>query len=113
MRLTRRTRTEAGHDSRDGRYRSDDDGSAKRPDGLALPGDSIYPESVHAAPDGTLYVSSIADGEPWKIEAGSDEPQLVIASSATLTSITGVLVNEEGSTAYRCSVDLGFRATPR
>lgn len=88
-----------------------DDGSGggdDRPDSLALPGDSYYPESLSAAPDGTLYVGSIAHGELWKFEPGADTPVLVVPSSGTLTNIAGVLVDPAGSTAYLCSVDLGF-----
>lgn len=87
---------------------SEDGGDDDRPDELHLPGTSFYPESLSAAPDGTLYVGSIGQGELWKFEPGSDAAVQVVPGSATQTNIAGVLVDPAGTTAYLCSVDLGF-----
>ena len=38
------------------------------PNEIALPGERAYPESISAAPDGTLYVSSPAVGGIWRIK---------------------------------------------
>ena len=35
---------------------------------IALPSDRAYPESITAAPDGTLYVGSPAVGGVWRIK---------------------------------------------
>jgi hypothetical protein len=44
---------------------------------VKLPGDRAYPESITAAPDGTLYVGSPAVGGVWRIkpQTGEQPPQ--------------------------------------
>src|SRR5690349_367198 len=47
------------------------DESADLRDVLVLPGDQFFPESIAAAPDGTLFVSSLVTGEIVRFRPGS------------------------------------------
>jgi hypothetical protein len=43
------------------------------PNEIALPGERAYPESITAATDGTLYVSSPAVGGVWRIKPQQEQ----------------------------------------
>lgn len=79
-----------------------------QPDELALPGAAYYPESLHAASDGTLYVGSLATGQVVAYRDGATEPTTIIAAGASgVTGVTGVLVH--GDELWLCSVDTTFQ----
>ncbi|MBA2538399.1 MAG: hypothetical protein H0V17_02085 [Deltaproteobacteria bacterium] len=82
-----------------------------QPDLLALPGQAYYPESLHAAADGTLYVGSLTTGSVIAFDDGAIEARVVIApGDHGVTGVTGVLVR--GDELWLCSVDPTFqRAT--
>ena len=62
--------------------------------GIKLPGDRAYPESIAAAPDGTLYVSSPAVGGVWRIKPQTTAVQEWIKPAAFGSRSTlGVLVD--------------------
>jgi streptogramin lyase len=48
---------------------------------IELPGDSAYPESIAASPDGTLYVSSLASGGIIRIQPGAANAEVWIRVS--------------------------------
>ncbi len=78
------------------------------PDLLALPGQAYYPESLHAAADGTLFVGSLTTGAVVAFDPGATEPREVIAAGAHgVTGVTGVLV--DGDELWLCSVDTTFQ----
>ncbi len=84
------------------------DDAAPEPDLLALPGQAYYPESLHAAADGTLYVGSLATGEVVAFDPGATESRSIIAAGAHgVTGVTGVLVHE--AELWICSVDTTFQ----
>jgi sugar lactone lactonase YvrE len=87
------------------------DDAEPQPDLLALPGQAYYPESLHAAADGTLYIGSLATGSVVAFDDGALEPRTVIApGDHGVTGVTGVLV--EADELWLCSVDTTFqRAT--
>jgi sugar lactone lactonase YvrE len=82
-----------------------------QPEVLALPGQAFYPESIHAANDGTLYAGSLATGEVVAFADGDETPHTLISPGQHgITGVTGVHVN--GETLWLCSVDTTFqRAT--
>ncbi len=80
---------------------------------IELPGDQAYPESVAAAADGTLYVSSLASGGVWRIKPGSDKAETWIAPAAFDSRSTfGVLVDEKKGVLWVCSNDVSGRGVP-
>ena len=77
------------------------------PDVLALPGAAYYPESLHASPDGTLYVGSLGTGSVVAFAPGVTTPTTILAGGANgVTGVTGVLVHDD--TLWVCSVDTTF-----
>lgn len=72
---------------------------------LALPGPNFYPESLHAAADGTLYVGSIGTGQVVKFAPGSTTAAVAVAASPTVSSIAGVLVDDTNKLLYACVTD--------
>ncbi len=88
-----------------------DAAAPQQPEVIALPGQAFYPENLHAADDGTLYVGSLATGEVVAFANGDETPHTLIAPGQHgITGVTGVHVRDE--TLWLCSVDTTFqRAT--
>jgi sugar lactone lactonase YvrE len=86
------------------------DDAKPQPAMLALPGNSYYPESLHAGSDGTLYVGSLVTGEVVAFHDGDATPHPVIAAGANgVTGETGVHVI--GDELWICKVDTMTFAT--
>jgi sugar lactone lactonase YvrE len=83
------------------------DDANPQPDELALPGPAYYPESLNAAPDGTLYVGSLATGQVVAYRNGVDEPEIVVGATSGVTGVTGVLVHADE--LWICSIDTMFK----
>lgn len=79
-----------------------------QPDVLALPGVAFYPESLHAAADGTLYVGSLGTGSVVAFAPGATTPTTILAGGGAdgVTGVTGVLVHDQA--LWVCSVDTSF-----
>ncbi|HML30070.1 MAG TPA: hypothetical protein PKE16_14795, partial [Hyphomicrobium sp.] len=80
---------------------------------IKIPGDQAYPESMSAAPDGTIYVSSIAAGGVARVKPGQSKAEMWIKPGAFDTRSTfGVLVDEKTSTLWVCSNDFSAMGVP-
>ncbi len=80
---------------------------------IALSGDRAYPESIAAAADGTLYVSSLASGGVWRIKPGSATAEAWIAPGTYDTRSTfGVLVDDKKGVLWVCSNDISALGVP-
>ena len=80
---------------------------------ITLPGDRAYPESIAAAPDGTLYVSSPAVGGVWRIKPQSGTVEEWIKPSAFGSRSTlGVLVDSKANLLWVCSNDFSSSGVP-
>jgi sugar lactone lactonase YvrE len=80
---------------------------------IKLPGDRAYPESIAAAPDGTLYVSSLASGGIWRIKPGTAKAEEWIKPGAFDTRSTfGVLVDPKANLLWVCSNDVSALGVP-
>jgi sugar lactone lactonase YvrE len=80
---------------------------------VALPGDRAYPESIAAAPDGALYVSSPAVGGVWRIEPRSTRVEEWIKPGAFGSRSTlGVLVDGKAKLVWLCSNDFSSSGIP-
>ncbi len=76
------------------------------PNEIALPGERAYPESITAASDGTLYVSSPAIGGVWRIKSQTGTVEEWIKPGAFDTRSTlGVLVDSKANLLWVCSND--------
>jgi sugar lactone lactonase YvrE len=80
---------------------------------IKLPGDQAYPESIAAAPDGTLYVSSPAVGGVWRIQPQTAAVEEWIKPGAFGSRSTlGVLVDKAANLLWVCSNDLSSAGVP-
>ena len=80
---------------------------------IALPSDRAYPESITAAPDGTLYVSSPAVGGVWRIkpQTGTVEEWIKPGVFGTRSTL-GVLVDSKANLLWVCSNDFSAIGIP-
>src|SRR5436305_1102109 len=75
---------------------------------IALPGDRVFPESITASRDGSLYVGSVGQGGVFRIAARSmpahgKEAQVWIKPGAFGThSIFGVLADDKTNLLWVC-----------
>jgi sugar lactone lactonase YvrE len=80
---------------------------------VLLPGDSVYPESIAAAPDGTLYVSSLSAGGIYRIKPGASTAEHWIKPGTfDSRSTLGVLVDEKAGLLLVCSNDVSGLGVP-
>ena len=80
---------------------------------INLAGDRAYPESIAAAPDGTLYVSSPAVGGVWRIRPQSAAVQEWVKPGAFGSRSTlGVLVDSKANLLWVCSNDFSSSGIP-
>ena len=84
-----------------------------QPAEIALPGERAYPESITAAPDGTLYVSSPAVGGVWRIkpQTGTVEEWIKPGAFGTRSTL-GVLVDSKANLLWVCSNDFSSSGIP-
>lgn len=77
------------------------------PDSIALPGEAVYPESVTATADGTLFVSSFVSGGIQRVPPGGASAEPFIKPGAHGSRSTfGVMADEATGTLWVCSNDL-------
>ncbi|MBA2125280.1 hypothetical protein DLM45_03460 [Hyphomicrobium methylovorum] len=87
--------------------------SANDMNAIAVAGDRAYPESIAAASDGTLYVSSLASGGIFRIKPGASTSEEWIKPGAFDTRSTfGVLVNDKTGELLVCSNDASGIGVP-
>ncbi len=80
---------------------------------IEIPGDQAYPESMSAASDGTIYISSIASGGVARVKPGASKAEMWIKPGAFDTRNTfGVLVDEKTNTLWVCSNDISAMGIP-
>ena len=87
-------------------------GAKPKPD-IVIDDTDVYPESMSAASDGTLYIGSIK-GIVFKAVPGSTTAKPWIRPSAEngLLSLLGVLTDEKSHTLWICSSPNSFRNPP-
>jgi sugar lactone lactonase YvrE len=87
--------------------------SEATPNSIELPGERAFPESISAASDGTLYVSSLASGGIVRIKPGASTAEPWIKPGAFDSHSTfGVLVDERSNLLWVCSNDMSGKGVP-
>lgn len=82
-------------------------GTLARAANIELSGMQVYPESLSATADGTLYIGSAGAGGVMRVAAGGMKAEPWIAPAAFGSrSILGVLVDERRGLLWACSDDL-------
>jgi hypothetical protein len=81
--------------------------SLAAPGGIQIPGDHVFPESLTATADGTIFIGSLADGMVFRVAPGAAaaEPWIKPGTNGLL-SVLGVLADERSGTLWVCSSDL-------
>ena len=81
---------------------------ASSPSELTLPGDAFFPESITAAPNGALFVSSLVTGEIVRIAPGSDMVETFVPAGVNVGT-AGVMADPDRNVLWACAVDLSFQ----
>ena len=80
---------------------------------IELPGDRAFPESITSAPDGTLYVSSLASGGVFRVRPEQSQAEPWIKPGAYDSRSTfGVLADMNSHTLWVCSNDASALGVP-
>lgn len=80
---------------------------------VPLPGNNVYPESIAATSDGTLYVSGLSGGGIYRIKPGATAAEEWIKPAAFDTRSTfGVLGDEDKGLLLVCSNDISGLGVP-
>jgi len=80
---------------------------------VPLPGDSVYPESIAAASDGTLYISGLSAGGVYRVKPGTSTAEVWIKPGDFDTRSTfGLLVDEAKGLLLVCSNDASGIGVP-
>ena len=85
-------------------------GAAPAP--IALPGDTVFPESFSATADGTFYVGSVADGGVMRIPPGGQAETWIKPGAFGTRSTFGVLADEKSGMLWLCSNDVSDGGVP-
>jgi sugar lactone lactonase YvrE len=80
---------------------------ASGPSELPLPG-PFFPESITAAPDGSLFVSSITTGEIVRFAPGASKPKTFVSERVNVGT-AGVMVDAARAVLWACAIDLSFQ----
>jgi sugar lactone lactonase YvrE len=80
-------------------------GAAQAQGPTKLPGDDFFPESISAAPNGTLYVSSLATGEIVRFAPGAAKSSPFIGPDVN-AGTAGVMVDPLRGVLWACDVNL-------
>ena len=84
-------------------------GSAARAADVTVPGSTDFPESLTAASDGTLFISSLAGGRIFRAAPGASEAKEWIKQGGDgLSSALGVLADSKSNNLYVCSNDMSW-----
>ena len=87
-------------------------GHAQSPTVLPLPAD-WYPESLAAAPDGSLLVGSWRQGAVARVRPGGAQADILVGpGSQGLANAQGVLVDAARGALWVCSGNIGFTTVP-
>jgi hypothetical protein len=75
---------------------------------ISIPGAGIFPESITADRDGTLYIGSMGRGEVYRVAPGSTQAEPFIARGADgITNVLGVFADDPAATLWVCSTTVG------
>jgi sugar lactone lactonase YvrE len=83
-------------------------GVAAAPPTLTIPGDDFYPESISAAANGDLYVSSIVTGEIVRFAGAAGDAQTFVPAGVNIGT-AGVAVDDRRKVLWTCGIDLSFQ----
>lgn len=82
--------------------------TSQRSGDISIPGTGIFPESITAGRDGTLYIGSMGLGEIYRVLPGSTRAEPFIGrGSGGITNVLGVFADDASGTLWACSTTVG------
>jgi hypothetical protein len=81
-------------------------GSASRPlpREIHIPGTGIFPESMSAARDGSIYIGSAGRQQVYRVKPGADTAEVFIApGTGGMNGVVGVFADDASRTVWVCS----------
>ena len=88
-------------------------GMASAPSDVALPDARVFPESLSAGPDGTLYIGSTAKGVIYRAAPGATTASVWITKEQAKTQgVFGVFADAASGTLYACSTGFAPPGAP-
>ncbi len=80
---------------------------------IPIDGERVFPESLDASADGTLYIGSIGKGVVYRAAPGAAKASIWLEKAANkLSAVTGVVVDEAHGQLWVCSTDLNRVGEP-
>jgi sugar lactone lactonase YvrE len=79
---------------------------------ITIEGERIFPESLDAGSDGTLYIGSVGKGAIFKVAPNSKANLWIEKAPNKLSAVTGVVVDETHGKLWVCSTDLNRLGEP-
>lgn len=81
---------------------------AAPPAEISIPGTGIFPESITAAADGSLYIGSVGQAQIYKVAPGAASAEPFIApGTGGIRQVFGVLADDASGTLWACSNQVG------
>jgi hypothetical protein len=78
------------------------------PQEISIPGTGIFPESLTAAADGSIYIGSVGKGQVYKVAPGGTVAEPFIApGTGGIKQVFGVLADGDSGTLWACSNQVG------
>lgn len=78
------------------------------PTDISIPGTGVFPESITARSDGTLYIGSVGKAQIYRVAPGESTAQPFIQpGTGGMKQIFGVFADEGSNTLWACSNQLG------
>lgn len=75
---------------------------------ISIPGTGVFPESIAAAADGSLYIGSVGLAQIYRVAPGASTAEPFIApGTGGMKQIFGVLADDASGTLWACSNELG------
>jgi sugar lactone lactonase YvrE len=80
---------------------------------ISIPGTGVFPESLTASQDGSLFIGSVGKGEIYRVAPGAATAEVFIApGTGGIKQIFGVLADDASGTLWACSNQLAAGGPP-
>lgn len=81
---------------------------AATPVDISIPGTGVFPESLTAGADGSIYIGSVGLAQIYRVPPGGSAAEVFIApGTGGMKQIFGVLADDASGTLWACSNELG------
>jgi sugar lactone lactonase YvrE len=83
------------------------------PSEISIPGTGVFPESLTASQDGSLFIGSVGKGEIYRVAPGASTAEpFISAGTGGIKQVFGVLADDASGTLWACSNQLAAGGPP-